>query len=151
MCVLRAHVNCLNCVPNFSEFILFKNLSIPWSTVLPGELTGTQLVKDFSKFIEPESSLPYSQERTIHPYPQLGHSSPCLSIPFLKNHFNVDKKNQLDVTFCILNFSSNSCSKGFGQPCAHHQELTTAWCYSLVLVCAVAATRCHFLYSLFLF
>ena len=29
-----------------------------------------------------------------------------------------------------------------GQPRAHHQELTTAWCYySLVLVCAVAAGR----------
>ena len=53
----------------------------------------------------------------------------------------VDKKNQLDVNFCILYFSSNSCSTCFGQPCAHHQELTTAWCYSLVLVCAVAAGR----------
>ena len=38
----------------------------------------------------------------------------------------VDKKNQLDVNFCILYFSSNSCSTCFGQPCAHHQELTTA-------------------------
>jgi len=28
----------------------------------------------------------------------------------------VDKKNQLDVTFCILYFSSNSCSTCFGQP-----------------------------------
>ena len=55
--------------------------------------------------------------------------------------FNVDKKNQLDVTFCILYFSSNSCSTCIGQPCAHHQGLTTAWCYSLVLVCAVAAGR----------
>ena len=54
--------------------------------------------------------------------------------------FSVDKKNQLDVT-CILYFSSNSCSTCFGQPCAHHQELTTAWCYSLVLVCAVPAGR----------
>ena len=54
---------------------------------------------------------------------------------------SVDKKNQLDVTFCILYFSSNSCSTCFGEPCAHHQELTTAWCYSLVLVCAVAAGR----------
>ena len=26
----------------------------------------------------------------------------------------VDKKNQLDVTFCILNFSSSSCSTCFG-------------------------------------
>ena len=39
---------------------------------------------------------------------------------------SVDKKNQLDVTFCILYFSSNSCSTCFGKPCAHHQELTTA-------------------------
>ena len=54
---------------------------------------------------------------------------------------SVDKKNQLDVTFCILYFYSNSCSTCFGQPCAHHQELTTVWCYSLVLVCAVAAGR----------
>jgi hypothetical protein len=53
----------------------------------------------------------------------------------------VDKKNQLDVTFCILYFSSNSCSACFGQPCARQQELTTAWCYSLVLVCAAAAER----------
>ena len=51
----------------------------------------------------------------------------------------VDKKNQLDVTFCILYFSSNSCSTCFGQPCAHHQELTTTWCYSIVLVCAVTS------------
>ena len=55
--------------------------------------------------------------------------------------FDVDKKNQLVATFCILYFSSNSCSTCFGQPCAHHQELTAAWCYSLVLVCAVAARR----------
>ena len=39
---------------------------------------------------------------------------------------SVDKKNQLDATFCIFYFSSNSCSTCFGQPCAHHQELTTA-------------------------
>jgi hypothetical protein len=38
----------------------------------------------------------------------------------------VDKKNQLDVTFYILYFSSNSCSTCFGQSCAHHQKLTTA-------------------------
>ena len=57
------------------------------------------------------------------------------------NASGVYKKNQLDVTFCILYFSSNSCSTCFGQPSAHHQELTTAWCYSLVLVRAVAAGR----------
>ena len=57
------------------------------------------------------------------------------------NQCNVHKENQLDVTFCIFYFSSNSCSTCFGQPCAHHQELTTAWCYSPLLVCAVAAGR----------
>ena len=43
-----------------------------------------------------------------------------------EQYVSMDKKNQLDVTFCILYFSSNSCSTCFGQPCAHHQELTTA-------------------------
>ena len=60
---------------------------------------------------------------------------------FVSFMFIVDKQNQLDVTFCILYFSSNSCSTCFGQPCAHHQELTSARCYNLVLVCAVAAGR----------
>jgi hypothetical protein len=40
--------------------------------------------------------------------------------------YGVDKKNQLDVTFRIFYFSSNSCPKCFGQPRAHHQELATA-------------------------
>ena len=39
---------------------------------------------------------------------------------------SVEKKNQLDVSFCILYFSSNSCSTCFEQPCANHQQLTTA-------------------------
>jgi len=44
---------------------------------------------------------------------------------------SLSKKNQLDVTYCILYFSSNSCSTCFGQPCTHHQEMTTAWCIAL--------------------
>jgi len=32
--------------------------------------------------------------------------------------YSVDKKNQIDVTFCILYFSSNSCSTCLGQLCA---------------------------------
>ena len=42
-----------------------------------------------------------------------GNVNSCLS--------SADKKNQLDVTFCVLYFSSKSCSTCFGQPCAHHQ------------------------------
>ena len=45
-------------------------------------------------------------------------------------YFSVDKKNELDVTFCILYFSSNSCSTCFGQPpCSHgtyqHEAITS--------------------------
>jgi len=51
----------------------------------------------------------------------------CFITSLSKNKMDsVDEKNELDVTFCILYFSSNSCSTCFGQPCAHHQELTTA-------------------------
>ena len=57
------------------------------------------------------------------------------------SHYAVWIKKPTRCPFCILYFSSNSCSTCFGQPCALHQELTTAWCYSLVLVCAVAAGR----------
>jgi len=38
----------------------------------------------------------------------------CVGNINIKN--SVDKKNQLDVTFCILYFSSSSCSTCFGQP-----------------------------------
>ena len=37
-----------------------------------------------------------------------------------RKYFSVDKKNQLDVTFCILYFSSNSCSTCFGRPWTHY-------------------------------
>ena len=43
----------------------------------------------------------------------------CWYVPWLQGGCQV---------FCILYFSSNSCSTCFRQPCAHHQELTTAWC-----------------------
>ena len=61
--------------------------------------------------------------------------------PLTHHLFSVDNKTLLYVTFCILYFSSNNCSTCFGQPRAHHQQLTTAWYYSLVFVCAVAAGR----------
>jgi hypothetical protein len=76
----------------------------------------------------------------IHLPPKIYNISTCRRHS-INVFFFVDKKNQLDVTFCIIYFCSISCSTCFGQPCAHHQELTTAWCYRLVLVCAVAAGR----------
>ena len=55
----------------------------------------------------------------------LGKTTLCKSDVGLTVHRNSVwiRKTQLDVTFCILYFSSNSCSTCFGQPCAHHQEL----------------------------
>ena len=48
----------------------------------------------------------------------------CWYVPWLRE--GCQDRLAVDVTFCILYFSSNSCSTCFGQPCAHHQELTTA-------------------------
>ena len=128
-----------------------------WSTALLEKLTGSQIVKKFPAF--------YGNRKFITAFVRAHHLSLSwvVSILSMPSHtifwrsslyhpstpgysnwtlsFSVDKKNQLDVTFCIFYFSSNSCSTCFVQPCAHHQELTTAWCYSLVLVCAVAAGR----------
>jgi len=58
---------------------------------------------------------------TCHPFPES-----FKDFPIKRFIDSVDKENQLDVTFCILYFSSNCCSTCFGQSCAHHQELTTA-------------------------
>ena len=42
---------------------------------------------------------------------------------YLITHRHSTKNSQiLDVTFCILYFSSKSCSTCFGQPCAPHQR-----------------------------
>jgi len=52
----------------------------------------------------------------------------CKSDVRLTAHRNsvwIRKTNWMSL-FCIHYFSSNSCSTCFGQPCAHHQELTTA-------------------------
>ena len=62
----------------------------------------------------------------LQPSVTSSHSNKNIPLPNTLLPNNQDKKNQLDVTFFILYFSSNSCSTCFGQPCAHHQELTTA-------------------------
>jgi hypothetical protein len=49
----------------------------------------------------------------------------CWYVPLLQE--GGQDRLAIDDTFCILYFSSNSCSTCFGQPCAHHQELTTVW------------------------
>jgi len=61
----------------------FYYLLSQWSRVLLGKLNGSQLVK---KFMEPEGSLPHSQETATYPYPEPARSNPCLvHNPFPEN------------------------------------------------------------------
>jgi hypothetical protein len=59
------------------------------------------LVQWLYKFITPQNS---------HNSWKLYNSQSTAQNCWTKYNFIVDKKNQLDVTFCILYFSSNSCS-----------------------------------------
>ena len=59
---------------------LLSYLFTPWSRVLE-KLTGSQLVKKFPAFLEPEGSSPYSQVPATSPYPEPTPSSPHNSLP----------------------------------------------------------------------
>ena len=92
---------------------------------------------------------------TLTSWNPLGQSRPVMGLVYLytlcwcTDYSNVFKvmwhsvwiRKPTRCHFLYSLFSSNCCSTCFGQPCTHHQGLTTAWCYSLVLVCAVAAGR----------
>ena len=111
------------------------------SAVLQKELDGTPTIRNNFKFTNCFCTLTSDIDRCDTPWPLIWRRNTGCIIVAPNTPVLVDKKNQIDVTFCIFYFFSNSFSTCFGQPCAHHQELTTAWCYSLVLVCAVAAGR----------
>ena len=51
-----------------------------WRTVLLKKLTGSQQVKKFPHFTEPEGSLPRLQGHATCPYSEPDQSSPCHSI-----------------------------------------------------------------------
>jgi len=114
---VRQRKNCFG-PAQIRQILIFLVVMVTWNFYMTLDFQSKASLMFFSIFVPTDCSL-------------LNHS----------NNNRVDKKNQVDVTFCILYFSSNNCSTCFGQPCAHHQELTTAWYYSLVLVCAVAAGR----------
>jgi hypothetical protein len=57
----------------------------PWSRALFEKLSGSQLVKKFPAFMEPDGSLPYSQEPATCPCPEPGQSSPCPHIPLTED------------------------------------------------------------------
>ena len=68
---------------------LLTYLLTPRSKALLEKLTGFQLVKKFPHFVEPECSLPHSQDPATYPYPEPAPSSPCPPSHFLKNHLNI--------------------------------------------------------------
>ena len=51
------------CLPNVPHNYLLT----PWSRILLEKLTGSQLVKKFPYFMEPEGSLPHSQVPCSYP------------------------------------------------------------------------------------
>jgi hypothetical protein len=59
------------------------NWPTPWSRVLPKMLVVAQIVKKTSSFMEPEGSLPYSQEFAPGLYPDAYESSPRNDILFI--------------------------------------------------------------------
>ena len=68
---------------------LLTYLLTPRSTVLLEKPTGFQLVKKSPHFMEPEGSLPHSQQPVTCPYPEPDRSSPYPDIPLLKIHLNI--------------------------------------------------------------
>ena len=53
------------------------------------KVTGPQIGKKLSPFMEPESSLLHAQEPATSPYPEPDQSSPCPPSHLLRVHFNV--------------------------------------------------------------
>jgi hypothetical protein len=63
------------------------NLLTSCSRVLTEKLTGSQLVKKFTQFMEPKNLLPYSQQPATCPYPERDRSSPCTLFQSLNIYF----------------------------------------------------------------
>jgi hypothetical protein len=55
---------------------ILTNQLTPWSRILLGKLTVTQLVNEFPTFMESERSSPCSQKAAIGPYPEPNAFSP---------------------------------------------------------------------------
>jgi hypothetical protein len=53
-----------------------NNYLTPWSKIFFEKLIVTQLDKKFTPFMEPEGSLPCSQQPATCPYPETDASSP---------------------------------------------------------------------------
>jgi len=61
----------------------------PWNKILLEKLRVTQLVKKFPTFLEPQGSLPHSQEPTINPYSKPNEPVHTFPHNFPKIHSNI--------------------------------------------------------------
>ena len=101
----------------------------PWSTVLLEKLTGPQLVKKSPNFLEPEGSLPHSQESGNCPYSEPHRSSPsphptsCRPILILSSHLRLGLPSGSSLRFphqtpVCTSPRSHTCY----MPCASHSS-----------------------------
>jgi hypothetical protein len=78
--VYRSSKTCnalLHCCTKLRPTFPSSYLLTPRSRIILEKLTGSQLLKNFPHFMEPEVSLPHSQVPVTCPYPQPDRSSPC--------------------------------------------------------------------------
>jgi len=81
--------NCCAFFPNYKKqcTLYIAAVLTAGSRVLLGKLIGSQLVKKFFPFMQPEGSLPHSQKPSTCPYPEPYLS--CSPTHFLKIHLNI--------------------------------------------------------------
>jgi hypothetical protein len=73
----------------------------------PSSLSGQ---KNSATFMEPEGALPCLQQPATGPHPELDESSPHLTVPFVKIHFNIIHPSTPRISkwiFCRLSHPMN--------------------------------------------
>jgi hypothetical protein len=89
LCVLITEPICVCCKCLTTTTCLSLQQPTPWSRSLPEKLIGPQLLKKLPAFMQPKSSLPYSQQPANCSYPEPERSSLRPTLHFFKIHFNI--------------------------------------------------------------
>jgi hypothetical protein len=71
---------------SLKEDVVFLNLT-PCNRGISEKLTVSQLLNNHPHFMEPQGSLPHSQESATCSFSEPDRSSPCTPIPFLEYPF----------------------------------------------------------------
>jgi hypothetical protein len=75
-------------IPVYKHEVVRMLQLTPWSLALKNQ-PALSYSRISQHFVEPEGSVPYSQQSATGPYPELDESSPYLPILFSKIHFNI--------------------------------------------------------------